>query len=83
MTDSHTGWFHRSDKGVLRWVPASGYTGRSAGSTAGADLGRNRLPARHLHRFKVRRRLMPTRWWRSRDATPRAWTTSWVSPRSR
>ena len=39
MTDSHTGWFHRSDKGVLRWVPASGYTGRSAGSTAGADLG--------------------------------------------
>ena len=36
MTASHTGWFHRSDHGVLRWVPASGDTGRSAGSVGSA-----------------------------------------------
>ena len=39
MTTSHTGWFHRSDHGVLRWVPASSDTGRSAGSVGSADLG--------------------------------------------
>ena len=38
MTASHTGWFHRSDQGGLRWVPSSSDTGRSAGSAADADL---------------------------------------------
>ena len=39
MTTSHIGWFHRSDQGVLRWVPASNGTGRSAESAGSEDLG--------------------------------------------
>jgi hypothetical protein len=39
MTHPHTGWFHRSDQGVLRWVPASRDTGRPAGSEADEDPG--------------------------------------------
>jgi len=39
MTTSHIGWFHRSDQGVLRWVPASSDTGRSAESAGSEDLG--------------------------------------------
>jgi len=40
MTASHTGWFHRSDQGVLRWVPASSDTRESARPAEGADPGR-------------------------------------------
>ena len=39
MTASHTGWFHRSDQGALRWVPASGNTHRPARPAGSADLG--------------------------------------------
>jgi hypothetical protein len=39
MTASHTGWFHRSDQGVLSWVPAAGDTDRPAESAGSEHLG--------------------------------------------